>query len=52
LQQKHEKYFIYFLEAFYGTHVLSEKIIPLVQFLTEIVPQNIAKLSKTASKNK
>jgi len=30
------KFFIYFLEAFYFTHLFSEKIIPLVYILTKI----------------
>ena len=31
-----KKLFIYFSEVFYCTNLLSEKIIPLVQILTEI----------------
>ena len=44
-----KKFFIYFPEAFYFTHLLSEKNIPFVQILTEI--QNLIKFIKIASKN-
>jgi len=39
-----KKFFIYFSKAFYFTHLLSEKIIPLVQILIEI--QNLTKFIK------
>ena len=49
MQRKLEKFFIYFSEVFYFIHLLSEKIIMLVQILTEI--QNLTKFIKTASEN-
>jgi len=44
--------FIYFLEAFYCTFLLSEKIISLVQILIEIDHQNLAKIIKLLLKVK
>ena len=44
-----KKLFIYFSEAFNCTNLLSEKIIPLVQILTEIETRQ--KSSKFASEN-